>query len=651
LKDLVERATPTELKEMKQYINLRALILTFKQNLVAFQQKKGVFPDKRRLVAEDVWDPNLSSAFMIYFILKHLSFEEANEEFSPEIREMIEELVEDDKEIPRAVARKYMTYFFPRYTGSIEILKKKTNKVMRIHFPISVLFDYFKKETKDQFANKVDRSNTQAKISELMDASEELIAQTVSEYNARDRFLGLNFNVAYSWLRFFTNVIALVVVIFNIFGLVYNEDENTMMYKYDDLNKVQKGLNALQALMSFILIFLWLQTKVRPYLAFKWNQFVGDNVKEHGPLPAEMQQDIDHEEVNEEIGDSVLQLRGPYSEEWESVKHLMGNKLAIQNALFTLQSPHFLWHLVYCGICIGSGFHPLVTAFQLFDIVIRNDTVNRIALAVSQNAKQFLWTIVLLLTTVYVYSVIGMYFLHSRYEDDNVGDLCIDAYSCFLSSLNQGLRAGGGMADALQTLTYSSSEKWMYLGHTIFDLTFFIIIIIILLNLIFGMIIDAFGDLRDEKNQSEDDKQNCCFICGLTRSEYERTANFDKHTLVEHHMWQYVAYIIYITEKKKAFPTDLNDVEDYVLDRYLKRDHAWLPVGRSLTLERHFEKEEKEKRTEVEMLRDDVLEGIKNLMNQNKYVITKLNEACGSLVQNKKKGSPGSPSNRLRQKN
>lgn len=639
LKDLVERADPAELKEMKQYINLRALILTFKQNLIAFQKTKGRYPKKKNLLAEDIWDPNLSNAFMIYFILRHLSFEETTEIFSPEIREMIEELVEDDKGINRLIAREYMNVFFPQYCGSIEILKKKTNKVLRIYFPISVLFSYLKPETRDEFANKIDRSNTQTKIDGLIDASEELIAQTTSEYNARNRLFGLNFNVAYSWLRLLTNMIGLTVVLFNIFTLEWFPEENTMRYMTEEQESIQHGLNGAQAGISFILIFLWLQTKVRPYLAFKWNEYVGDNIKENGPLTQDMQHKIDQEQITEEIGEAVLHLKGPYSEQWESVKHIMGKKRALSDLYFILQSPHLLWHLVYFGICVGSGFHPLVTSFQLFDIVIRNDTVNRIALAVSRNARQFLWTIVLLLTTVYVYSVIGMYFLHSRYDDGDVGDLCTDAYSCFLSSLNQGLRSGGGMADALQKLTYSHEEKWKYFGHTIFDLTFFILIIIILLNLIFGMIIDAFGDLRDEKNQNEDDKKNCCFICGLTRSEYERTANFDKHTIVEHNMWQYIAYIIFITEKKKHFSTDLNDIEDYVLDRYLKKDHTWLPVGRSLTLERHFEKEEKEKRTEVEVLRDDVLDAIKNLTIQNKYVITKLNEACGNIIQNKKKTS------------
>ena len=46
---------------------------------------------------------------------------------------------------------------------------------------------------------------------------------------------------------------------------------------------------------------------------------------------------------------------------------------------------------------------------------------------------------------------------------------------------------------------------------------FFFVVIIIVLNLIFGVIIDTFADLRTEKNNKEEIIKNTCFICGLER--------------------------------------------------------------------------------------------------------------------------------------
>lgn len=43
---------------------------------------------------------------------------------------------------------------------------------------------------------------------------------------------------------------------------------------------------------------------------------------------------------------------------------------------------------------------------------------------------------------------------------------------------------------------------------------FFFMVIIIVLNLIFGVIIDTFADLRSEKQKKEEILKTTCFICG-----------------------------------------------------------------------------------------------------------------------------------------
>lgn len=59
-----------------------------------------------------------------------------------------------------------------------------------------------------------------------------------------------------------------------------------------------------------------------------------------------------------------------------------------------------------------------------------------------------------------------------------------------------------------------SLQERMFPARVIYDLLFFFIVIIIVLNLIFGVIIDTFADLRSEKQQKETDLKNTCFICG-----------------------------------------------------------------------------------------------------------------------------------------
>lgn len=89
--------------------------------------------------------------------------------------------------------------------------------------------------------------------------------------------------------------------------------------------------------------------------------------------------------------------------------------------------------------------------------------------------------------------------------------VCTSLRMCIITTLNHGLRNGGGIGDLLRT---HSKDNSLFTGRVLYDMLFFFIIIIIILNLIFGVIIDTFADLRSEKQQKEHILQNNCFICG-----------------------------------------------------------------------------------------------------------------------------------------
>lgn len=83
--------------------------------------------------------------------------------------------------------------------------------------------------------------------------------------------------------------------------------------------------------------------------------------------------------------------------------------------------------------------------------------------------------------------------------------------STLVTVMNYGLRNGGGIGDVLRP---PSKQEPLFFARVIYDLLFFFIVIIIVLNLIFGVIIDTFADLRSEKQQKEETLKNSCFICG-----------------------------------------------------------------------------------------------------------------------------------------
>ncbi len=84
-------------------------------------------------------------------------------------------------------------------------------------------------------------------------------------------------------------------------------------------------------------------------------------------------------------------------------------------------------------------------------------------------------------------------------------------------------------------MSFSQGNQDRYLVRFIYDLSFFAIITVIFLNIIFGIIIDTFGGLRDEKNAMYEDMKSKCFICGLDRYLFDKEgAGFDTHIEKDH---------------------------------------------------------------------------------------------------------------------
>ena len=152
------------------------------------------------------------------------------------------------------------------------------------------------------------------------------------------------------------------------------------------------------------------------------------------------------------------------------------------------------------------------------------------------------------------------------------------------SSLSLGIRAGGGIGDVIFPAV--RKDKYYEL-RLIFDITFFIIVIIIMLNIFFGIIVDTFAELRDARREIEHDIENFCFVCGRAKHEFElRGSGWNQHIQIEHNVWAYLAYILYI--KRKPI-TECDGIEKYVKNKLMQNDITFFPTT-SLCLETGKEK-------------------------------------------------------------
>ena len=92
---------------------------------------------------------------------------------------------------------------------------------------------------------------------------------------------------------------------------------------------------------------------------------------------------------------------------------------------------------------------------------------------------------------------------------------------------------------------HASGRYFLFYAQTIYSIAFWFIVCIILLNVIFGIIIDSFGELRLHREMIKGKIDNECFICGIDRFTLDtQGGGFEHHRKVEHEKWNYLFMLV-----------------------------------------------------------------------------------------------------------
>uniref|UniRef100_A0A4W5NQE2 Ryanodine receptor 3 n=1 Tax=Hucho hucho TaxID=62062 RepID=A0A4W5NQE2_9TELE len=237
----------------------------------------------------------------------------------------------------------------------------------------------------------------------------------------------------------------------------------------------------------------------------------------------------------------------------------------------------FLYLVWYTTMSILGHYNNFFFAAHLLDIAMGFKTLRTILSSVTHNGKQLVLTVGLLAVVVYLYTVVAFNFFRKFYnksEDENQPDMkCDDMMTCYLFHMYVGVRAGGGIGDEIEDPAGDPYELYRIL----FDITFFFFVIVILLAIIQGLIIDAFGELRDQQEQVKEDMETKCFICGIGNDYFDTTPHgFETHTLQEHNLANYLFFLMYLINKDE---TEHTGQESYVWKMYQERQWDFFPAG------------------------------------------------------------------------
>jgi hypothetical protein len=172
---------------------------------------------------------------------------------------------------------------------------------------------------------------------------------------------------------------------------------------------------------------------------------------------------------------------------------------------------------------------------------------------------------------------------------------CKNLWGCFKFVMCYGVRAGGGVGEFLKL---TIGPRWLI------DAMFFVILVVMLLNIIFGIIIDTFSSLRAEKNERMEDTVGVCFICGINDQVFDRASDepdgFKTHIKLDHNMWNYLYFIFMLWEQDKD---DDDGLEQYVRRAIDAHEITWFPLRKAMRLE--------QVESPADLLRGDLKESVK----------------------------------------
>lgn len=430
--------------------------------------------------------------------------------------------------------------FINRIMVDIQIVYKSNDvtSLQRFYFKLPPRCFFLSNEMKNRFMELTTFESTTAKRHFLYNNIDALSIEMEENQKNFARFSGFSHlmtNDAYKTYQIFLTLISFAL---NVLMLVYleNNDGKGLKSSSETGEIAMTTLGYLSAIFSFICALLWLMSKYKIECKM---QLANMQALSADPLT--------HKEIFQTVmGKSLIFHRRFGTFFLQCIFSLLG--LYVNYVFFTINV-----------LILANIFKP----------------IKYIMRSIINHYDKLLVTLILTILVIFSYSFIILdQYLGSIKEDEFGESVCDNFVACFINSVNLGLRLDGGIGDALATMV-NTNEKGPFWGRFFFDITFFIIVRLILLNVIAGIIIDTFSDMRDEMTRRNNDLRNICYICGIDRWKLEQKGiDFDEHTENDHNKWKYLFFIIKLSLSGKQTFTG---IEYSVWEQYENYDTSWMP--------------------------------------------------------------------------
>ena len=159
--------------------------------------------------------------------------------------------------------------------------------------------------------------------------------------------------------------------------------------------------------------------------------------------------------------------------------------------------------------CICGFWNPIFTAALLLDIFSIFPNLQDILQSVYQPKKNICITLVLFFLLTYFFSLL-YYF---QFWTD-VSPLCNSLWLCYSAFIDLTYKDDGGFVNFFEPEEKYLDEWGDSLWKILYDFAYIFMIIILISQILSGIIIDTFAQLREKREERMKDQRSVCFICG-----------------------------------------------------------------------------------------------------------------------------------------
>ena len=463
--------------------------------------------------------------------------------------------------------------FFESITRTVFVNKEDEEEPVSVIFTINPIVPLLSKISKEDFTDNVDRSDRYSKLQALMERCDYFFEEIkYRQQSGKANWIRRLINdINFYYLEFFAFLITLTI---NVIMLCILKGEGEVLYGDNNINFIIKDLGYINLGYNTMCIILWLIAKFNLLYMSECQKMI----KEYE------QKNKDDEDNKEIVLTSLDKLKASYI------------VLIRKNKLFA-----FIWNILLSAFAAFTEIHftYILQLFIIFNLsVTLRNLLTSMTVKTSQLGAVFYLSVVINLCLAmiaffyfeedfmraidskmphhypegfeYLNDLIGSVYIEPSHIESECGTL---AY-CFATHMDYGMRFDGGIADRMNARSYNLS-KFYYLARFFYEVVYFISQTVMLQGMIFGIIIEAFSELRNKEQKIEKDKNEICFICGNDKVSCEKNGQkFEDHKKKVHNLWTYVDYILGL---RFVDIQETNAINSYVMETIEKKELSWFP--------------------------------------------------------------------------